>query len=196
MADGFKVTFDNKALLDRLASISNDIEDLSPAMLAIGEVLSESTKDRFETSTAPDGSPWAKNAPLTVLDVHERIINSSKSKNRFANAAVVSGNKKPLIDSGLLRDSIRYQLTNGGKGVEIGTDRFAGEWEGGAAALHFGTQPHVIKPKSKKALAFNGVVVKRVNHPGLPARPFLGISEADEKEVLEILNVFLAQAFR
>lgn len=46
------------------------------------------------------------------------------------------------------------------------------------AAIHqFGgqTAPHVIRPRNKKALAFNGRVVKKVNHPGskIPARPFL-----------------------
>ncbi|MGL9774201.1 MAG: hypothetical protein ACR5LG_10465 [Sodalis sp. (in: enterobacteria)] len=28
------------------------------------------------------------------------------------------------------------------------------------------TRPHIIRPRYKKALAFNGRVVKRVNHPG------------------------------
>lgn len=37
------------------------------------------------------------------------------------------------------------------------------------------TGAHVILPRNKKALAFNGRVVKRVNHPGskIPARPYL-----------------------
>lgn len=46
------------------------------------------------------------------------------------------------------------------------------------AAIHqFGgiTRAHVILPKNKKALAFGGRVVKRVNHPGskIPARPYM-----------------------
>lgn len=37
------------------------------------------------------------------------------------------------------------------------------------------TSAHVILPRNKRALAFNGRVVKRVNHPGskIPARPYL-----------------------
>lgn len=37
------------------------------------------------------------------------------------------------------------------------------------------TRAHVILPRNKKALAFGGRVVKRVNHPGskIPARPYL-----------------------
>lgn len=37
-----------------------------------------------------------------------------------------------------------------------------------------GVQPHEITPRTKKALAFDDVVVKRVTkHPGMAARPFM-----------------------
>ena len=78
---------------------------------------------------------------------------------------------KPLVDTGMLADTIRYQLTPGGNGVEIGTNRFAGEWEGGAAVHQFGSRDGNI-----------------------PARPFLGLSADDEREVLDILDRFMAQA--
>lgn len=46
-----------------------------------------------------------------------------------------------------------------------------------AAAVHDGTPPHVIRPKSGKALKFNmgGRVVfaRKVNHPGTAGRPYL-----------------------
>lgn len=46
-----------------------------------------------------------------------------------------------------------------------------------AAAVHQGSRPHVIRPRTKKALAFvwrgQPVVFRSVNHPGTKARPFL-----------------------
>lgn len=45
--------------------------------------------------------------------------------------------------------------------------------------VHDGTRPHVIRPKSKKALKFlwrgkgKVVVLRQVNHPGTRARPWL-----------------------
>ena len=46
-----------------------------------------------------------------------------------------------------------------------------------AAFVEFGTRPHVIEAKNKKALAFkvNGqtVIVKKVNHPGTRAQPYV-----------------------
>lgn len=54
-----------------------------------------------------------------------------------------------------------------------------------AGAVEFGTKPHIIKPKTKKALAFKPgggfrfwdesgrVVLKSVKHPGTKAQPYL-----------------------
>lgn len=46
-----------------------------------------------------------------------------------------------------------------------------------AAFVHQGTQPHVIRPRTKKALRFTmdgrEVFAKSVNHPGTRPRPFL-----------------------
>lgn len=170
VTDGFTFRLDNKNVLARLKAISEHYADLSPAMLAIGEYLTESTKERFSAGIGPDGAAWKPNAPATIADIHRRIINSGKSKKRFAKAAAATANKKPLIDSGLLQDTIRYQLINGGNGVEVGTDRFSGEWDGGAAVHQFGSRDGKIR-----------------------ARPFLGMSADDESEVLDILDSFARQ---
>lgn len=47
------------------------------------------------------------------------------------------------------------------------------------------TKAHMIRPKNKRALAFGGRVVKQVNHPGskIPARPFLKLTQDDEREI-------------
>lgn len=75
------------------------------------------------------------------------------------------------------------------------------------AAIHqFGgkTKPHTIRPVKGQALAFGGVVVRQVNHPGsdIPARPFLPVlpdgslqPEANE-EVLDTILQHLENAAR
>ncbi len=76
------------------------------------------------------------------------------------------------VDTGRLRGSINmlprspgYSLYNLVAGVMY------------AAAIEFGTSPHVIMPVSKKALAFKmdgkNIVVKKVMHPGSEAQPFM-----------------------
>lgn len=73
----------------------------------------------------------------------------------------------PLKRSGALWHSIRVtELTD--SLTKVGTDRKYAGW------LQYGTSPYTILPKDKKALFWPGALhpVKKVNHPGLPPRPF------------------------
>ena len=173
MSELINVKLDSQLVLARLAEIRQRIDDLSPAMRAIGEILTESTKQRFSDSTAPDGSRWKPNAPATVLATLARISGAySKKTGRLTKkGAAVASNKKPLVATGSLQDTISYNLINGGDGVEVGTNRFAGEWDGGAAVHQFGSKDGKI-----------------------PARPFLGISADDDTDILAILANFGSQA--
>lgn len=171
MNDTFKVDLNTATVIARLEEIAGRVSDMRPALGAIGEILTESTKERFTTSTAPDGKRWAPNAPATVLS-HLADIKGAYSKRNgklTKRGATAAMGKKPLVDTGMLQDSIRYQLTD--NSVEIGTDRFAGEWEGGAAVFHWGSKDGKI-----------------------PARPILGVSPQDEVQVLDVLDDFLRQA--
>lgn len=173
MSELINVKLDSQPVLDRLAEIRQRIDDLSPAMRVIGEILTESAKQRFSDSIAPDGSRWKPNAPATVLATLARISGAySKKTGRLTKkGAAAASNKKPLVASGILQDTISYNLINGGDGVEVGTNRFAGEWDGGAAV-------HQIGSKDGK----------------IPARPFLGISTDDETDILAVLANFGSQA--
>lgn len=87
----------------------------------------------------------------------------------------------PLNDTGVLKNSIQHSSDS--KTALVGTNV---EY----AAIHqFGgkTRPHVIKPRFKKALAFNGMFAKSVNHPGsnIPARPFLQLTAQDENDIIQ-----------
>jgi phage virion morphogenesis protein len=65
------------------------------------------------------------------------------------------------------------------------------------------TRPHEIRPKNKRALAFNGRVVKKVKHPGskIPARPFLPIDKSGNLQpqaataILSVTNAYLRSIF-
>lgn len=70
------------------------------------------------------------------------------------------------VDTGALRVSINA------RGNKV--------WAGGDIApyvmhVEFGTKPHVITPRNKKALYWTGAAhpVKLVRHPGTEAQPFL-----------------------
>lgn len=58
------------------------------------------------------------------------------------------------------------------------------------------TRPHVIRPRYKQALAFNGRVVKKVNHPGsvIPERRFLSLTESDHDTINHTIQGYLGSA--
>jgi HK97 gp10 family phage protein len=86
------------------------------------------------------------------------------------------------VDTGRLRSSIRA-IGSGGRltfKVTIGTDV---EY---AADVEYGTAPHVIYPKDKKALFWPGAAhpVAKVNHPGTRAQPFMRPAIAQAETIL------------
>jgi phage gpG-like protein len=180
------LTVEDRQVLDVLRQITERFTPagMRPAMKEIGETLAASTKRRFATSTAPDGSPWKPLAQGTVLARLQKITDAYYAQNKRNVDAKKAGkfnpkganavmSMKPLIDTGGLQRSIHYQITDGGAGVAIGTNRFAGEWEGGAAMHQFGSRDG-----------------------RLPARPFLGLSLQDKRTVLVVLNELLHGAIR
>lgn len=147
-------------------------QGMRPALVTIGDILVETTKQRFTTSTAPDGSAWQPNAESTLLTIMRRAAGKggmrTKQGNTRAKAVGALAGKRPLVASGRLARSIRYQLIPGG--VAVGTDRTWGNGDTIGAAVH--------QLGSK-----NGRI---------PARPFLGVSDSDRRVILDIIARHLA----
>jgi phage gpG-like protein len=202
-------TYDDKTVLAALNQLTRNFTPagMRPVMMEIGEELAESTRRRFATATAPDGSPWKPLASGTVLARHREMIDrwdamrsdmAARRKSFYKKDGSLNkrgqqrigkfrtADDKPLNATGELSRSIRYQVTGGGAGVEIGTNRMY------AATHQFGA---TIRPKTKKALAIpvgedDLRLVKKVT---IPARPFLGLSAQDKTTVLDILRHFIEQ---
>ncbi len=94
--------------------------------------------------------------------------------------ALLTGGKT-LIDSGRLLQSLTHNATD--QGVEVGTNVIY------AAVHQLGA---TIKPVTAKTLSFvigdRRVFAKQVT---IPARPFLGISNEDEPEIIKIAGNWL-----
>ena len=170
MAGGkISVKFDGIHALSCLRRLQEGMERPAPLMEEISEYLWRSTRDRFKTQTGPDGNVWE------ALQLRYKENKPKAQRERI------------LTFMGYLRE--RIVKDSDARSATVGSDRVY-------AAIHqFGgrTSSHVIEPRYKKALAFNGVVRKSVRHPGsnIPARPFLGLSDADRKEIGEITLDFL-----
>lgn len=91
--------------------------------------------------------------------------------------------KNVLVDTGRLRGSIRILNRRSDRlGLEVGTDVAY------AAAVEFGTKPHVIRVKNAKVLysrKLKRAFGTEVQHPGTPAKPFLNPAAQAEKPKFE-----------
>lgn len=158
------------AALTRLANAGNN---LHPALLQIGERLLDSTRQRFATSTAPDGTRWAPNSQTTILMYLGRYKGSySKRDGRLTKkGATRASGKRPLIgETGDLARQIDYKV-EGNDTLYIGsTMRYA-------ATQQFGAKRHEFQGKAPWG--------------DIPARPFLGLSNSDRSTILDIISDFL-----
>jgi hypothetical protein len=81
-----------------------------PLLKSIGERVAETTRRRFETSTAPDGSRWKPNSALTYdrLPFGKRELGKSGRINAQGARRVMG--KKPLVGETGLLSKIVWQL--------------------------------------------------------------------------------------
>lgn len=104
-----------------LRRVLSSVDNPQPLLHDIGQILKESTMRRFETSTAPDSSRWAKNAESTMRRHPGKL-------------------KKPLIGetgNGGLGFTIDYQTSS--DSVSVGSNKPY------AAMMHFGGKKSQFK---------------------------------------------------
>jgi len=124
----------------------------------IGDAMVESTRQRFDEGTGPDGSPW----PISFRAQFE--------------------GGKTLIDSAALQRSITHIAS--ADQVEVGTNmEYAATHQFGAEIDH-----EAINADTASIGLINSWTVT------IPARPFIGLSDADEAEIERIADDFLTQA--
>ena len=131
--------FDGTAAIEHLSGLVDAINDPAPLLAELGEYGLRSTRARFKTQTAPDGTAWAALQPWYQKE-------KRRNKNRI------------LTLNGYLRGQMTWQLV-GDRTVEIGSNL-------PYAAVHqFGA---TIKPRAAKVLMFRGHVAKSVTIPARP----------------------------
>lgn len=158
----------NRNGLDYLQAMIERGKNLRPVLAEIGEDMTESTKRRFTTAKAPDGTPWAPNSATTLArysDLFARKKDGTLSKKA---AAKIAG-KKPLTgETRALATTINYQIT-GDNAVGIGSPMvYAAMQNFGGTKSDF---PHLWG--------------------NIPARPFLGASEADKTNIADLVRSYM-----
>ena len=149
----------------QLARLATRLIDRQPAMDEIGGELQASTFQRFRDQRGPDGQAWE---PLSFATWLGRAGRKAKKKDgTFRKAAVRRLNgAKILRDTGELFNSINFEATP--SRISVGTNK-----------------------KYARIQQLGGEAGRRDSRVTIPARPFLGISEDDQRTVAEILSAHL-----
>jgi len=178
------VDIDDARVLAVLSRISAGISDPAPLLRAWGEDLAESTKRRFATSTAPDGTPWAPNSQATFEAYLEKLSGSYSKEGKR------TGNKKGYFnkDGRLAAKGI---TTVTGKKPLIGLSKAL------STTIYYhvdGDTLYVGSPQVYAAMQqFGGVKAEFPKLWGdIPARPFLGLSEQDVAGIEQTAADYLA----
>lgn len=136
-----------------------------------------------------DLSDFMRDAGEHLVKSTQRRFQTGTGPDGEAWAALKSGeSRKPLTLTGRMAHDISPH--SGTDFVEIVAHAKQARWH------QEGTKPYVILPSSKKALAWAGGLhpVSKVNHPGLPPRPFIGASEEDIQYLLRLAAAYLEDA--
>lgn len=170
------VEVDSSGVDAALREIRERTEDARPAFEAVGRLLVNRIRLCFRASRSPWGVPWLPikfRAPRVRQNrgkAGNLILTASGRAQSEANASAAAGKGsagKPLVDTGLLRNSVTYAA--GANSVEIGTTARQ------ARLQHFGGR---VVPRRAKALAFPGPGGELIVSRGvtIPARPFMPVS--------------------
>lgn len=170
------VNINEKDLAMKLSRFMAGARDMRPAMKDIGEYMMGVTDERFAREEDPSGRPWQPHSPLTLMIAYgwtrrRKDGSSLRRKTHTKKGGLTAGferyamNRKILTLSARLRKSIHYQAAK--DSVVIGTDAVY-------AAIH----------------QFGGKA-GRGRKVSIPARPYLGISDADRSEAVRIIKEHL-----
>jgi len=179
VSGGIVLTYeiDDAALLAALGRMETAGGDLSPTMKAIATHLETSTRMRFETESGPIGAKWA------------------------ASQRATDEGGKTLTKSGDLRSSIKSAFT--ATTAEAGPEQSFGAAI--YAAIHqfgFDKRRPVRAHKRQVTQAFGKQLSEAITvdvpaftrHVKMPARPYVGWSEDDQRAAAEILTDHLKAA--
>jgi phage gpG-like protein len=165
---------------DYLDGLLDRLEDMRPALLEVGEDMTESTKQRFVDARAPDGTPWAPNSAATLLN-YSRLFAKTSSGTLKAAGVRAMGTKKPLTgETRALQTTINYQVT-GPHSVSIGSPMvYANVMQFGARAGEFGAGFYKTR---------DGIYP--IPWGDIPARPYIGASASDEQNIVDVVRRYL-----
>lgn len=174
----FTIEIDNKAVLAAFERLVQSGQEPGPVLRAIGEDITRRAKQRFETATAPDGSPWAPNSDTTLrAALHKKDAFKQNGSLRKSGERYLAG-KRVLIADGDLSRQIEPHVSGN-------------------------TLTVTANPVYAAMQQFGGTKAEFPNLWGdIPARPFLPVTKNgelypdEERDILEVLRKALESSMK
>ncbi|RWR28712.1 phage virion morphogenesis protein [Sinirhodobacter populi] len=157
-----------QAILDRMAN-------RRPFFAAVGERMLASAQDRFRSQTAPDGTPWVSLRPTTIR---------ARTRKGQLPLTILRSNSKGKIGSSLA-GSLNYIASE--DDVQLGSPLpYAGiHQQGGTIQKPESTRYMAGRRFAKRGQEGGRDVTIKAHAITIPARPYLGLTGADEEGILE-----------
>ncbi|MGB0732123.1 MAG: phage virion morphogenesis protein [Pontibacterium sp.] len=174
------VDYDDAQLQDALSRVLKLVENPKPAMAEIAEYLHGRSRENFDKEQAPDGTPW-------------KPLQDSTKKAKLGRVPI----NKILHGQTLhLRDTIFPFFSNSEAGVStgLGTEEYAAAQQLGTQGITIKSHTRLIKQAFGNPLPFPVYANIGAHKGNIPARPFLGLSNDDEAEIIAVLQQAIENA--
>jgi phage gpG-like protein len=176
-----QITIDSAQVEALLSQIQGKLDHQQPLLTDIGKKLKENIRLTFTDLKTPYGVPWKPLSPVTKYQRAKRVsggrVYRKDGKGTLAKFTQTYLSATPLNDTGVLRNSIAYQLS--GQAVEIGTNAPQ------AAMMNFGAKQGAFgKNKRNTPIPWGDI----------PARQFMPVDPLPvkwEQEVIVIVEDYL-----
>jgi phage virion morphogenesis protein len=177
---GLRIVIDDAEIMDALSQLQRAAQNPAKAMAEVAAALLQSTRRRFEAQTAPDGQKWQRLSPRTAAQRVGRkrkrgFDNILRRSNRlYKSITALADSTSATVGTNVLYASIHQQ---GGK-IDIPAREQTLYMANRLRGNRF------VKANSK----LNSKRAKKVKIGAhsiiVPARPYLGINDADRQTIL------------
>lgn len=179
------VELDAEGARQRLRELLQRMDDRRPFFKDVGDYMMGEIGRRFATEIAPDGPPWK---PLAKSTIKSRIRRKRSPEGI-------------LRDYGHLRGSIHPRTSNDELRIGSPAETAAIHQLGGTINMPARAQKLYYKRDRKGQIGRRFIKKEKANHTmtvdrkahtiTIPARPFLGLSDADQEEIFAITSRWL-----
>ncbi len=171
-----KLEYNDAQVRAALDSLQAALTDMSRPMDEIGQTMVDSTQQRMRQGISPDGTPFAPRSPVTLA--------------RYAAEGKKYG-PHPLWLTSTMRQQVAHRA--GPDAVSWGSNAIqAAVMQFGAEQGEFGVQMGRTRPSEKRPKSQDYFIP--LPWGNIPPRPFIGVSEQDRTDIIEIIGEWLEGA--